>query len=150
MRNQRFIGQRKSIFMVLVLPFITCGIYSFVWLYQTTRELNEYTGDYRVSPGLAVVLTIITGGLYQIYWWYRMNEQLMQAQADTGYSVITDNKLLFILLAIFGLGIINVAILQSDLNLLWERAMYVEEEPKEVVYQTESHMSDEDDEWTDY
>lgn len=105
-------------------------------MYQTTRDLNEYTNDYRLSPGTVILLTIITCGIYGIYWWYRINDLFIKAQQKVGYKVYNDNKVLFIVLSLFGLNIVNMAILQSDLNLLW-RTDTTEPETK-------------DDDWTDY
>ncbi|MGX7195307.1 DUF4234 domain-containing protein [Enterococcus olivae] len=149
MENRRFYGPHRSIFMVLFLAFITCGIYSFFWMYQVTKELNEYTGDHRTNPSLVIVFVFLTFGLYMFYWWYRINQLMMEAQFKTGYNVISDNKLLFLLFTVFGVSFINMAILQSDLNTLWERAslMEVVEEPMEETYQSQETV---DDEWTDY
>ncbi|MGX7132478.1 DUF4234 domain-containing protein [Enterococcus songbeiensis] len=129
-------NKQRSILSVIVLSIITCGIYFFVWMYQTTRDLNEYTNDYRLSPGTVILLTIITCGIYGIYWWYRINDLFIKAQQKVGYKVYNDNKVLFIVLSLFGLNIVNMAILQSDLNLLW-RTDTTEPETK-------------DDDWTDY
>ncbi|KAF1300173.1 DUF4234 domain-containing protein [Enterococcus sp. JM9B] len=129
-------NKQRSILSVIVLSIITCGIYFFVWMYQTTRNLNEYTNDYRLSPGTVILLTIITCGIYGIYWWYRINDLFIKAQQKVGYKVYNDNKVLFIVLSLFGLNIVNMAILQSDLNLLW-RTDTTEPETK-------------DDDWTDY
>lgn len=145
MQNNRLLGRERSVLLVLVLTFITCGIYFFVWMYQITKELTEYTEDYRLNPALALVFTFLTCGFYTLYWWYRINDLMMTAQHETGYQVIADNKWLFILFTIFGISFINVAILQSDLNRLWERAALAEEpEIAEAPFKTD------DDEWTDY
>lgn len=69
---------------------------------------------------------------------------MMEAQQQTGYKVVSDNKVLFILFTLFGISFINMVILQSDLNTLWQRAANLEGE----VIVTREHSSD--DEWTDY
>ena len=127
---QNYQSKKKSILMVILLTIITCGIYSLFWLYQTTQDLTEYSEDYRLTPGMSVLLTIITCGLYQIYWWYRIAGI---------FPRINDNKVLFVVLAIFGLDIINMAILQSDMNQVWESADFA----------SQSVTQDTDD-WTDY
>ncbi|WP_207940246.1 hypothetical protein DOK78_002278 [Enterococcus sp. DIV2402] len=145
MQNRRLLGRERSVLLVVVLTLITCGIYFFVWMYQVTKELTEYTEDYRLSPGLAVVFTLLTCGFYTLYWWYRINNLMMTAQHETGYQVMADNKWLFLLCSVVGFSIINMAIIQSDLNLLWERAEVAEEPPIE-----ETPFQSSDDEWTDY
>jgi len=145
MQNRRLLGRERSVLLVVVLTLITCGIYFFVWMYQVTKELTEYTEDYRLNPGLAVVFTLLTCGFYTLYWWYRINDLIMTAQHETGYQVMSDNKWLFLLCSVVGFSIINMAIVQSDLNLLWERASVAEEPSIE-----ETPFQSSDDEWTDY
>lgn len=74
MENTKNYGVTRSIWMVLLLSLITFGIYSFYWIYQVTKELNNYTGDQRINPTLVVILSIITCGLYMFYWWYQIND----------------------------------------------------------------------------
>lgn len=109
----------KSVPVTILLCLVTCGIYPLYWMYDTTRQLNEYTDDFSISPAAVVVLTLITCGLYQFYWWYKIGVMYVEAQQISNFNYITDNKLLYIVFAIFGLVIVSVAILQSDLNNLW-------------------------------
>ncbi|WP_396199317.1 DUF4234 domain-containing protein [Enterococcus sp.] len=125
--------------MVILLTIVTCGIYYFYWFYQTTKELTEYSEDYRLSPGLSIALTIVTCGFYQIYWWYRIADIFISAQQKAKYPRLNDNKILFVVLTLFGLDIINMAILQSDMNQLWEKAD-----------QTIPNQAADFDDWTDY
>jgi hypothetical protein len=134
-----YVRQQRSILMVILLTIVTCGIYYFYWFYQTTKELTEYSEDYRLSPGLSIVLTIVTCGFYQIYWWYRIADIFISAQQKAKYPRLNDNKILFVVLTLFGLDIINMAILQSDMNQLWEKAD-----------QTIPNQAADFDDWTDY
>lgn len=134
-----YVRQQRSVLMVILLTIITCGIYYFFWFYQTTKELTAYSEDYRLSPGLSIVLTIVTCGLYQIYWWYRIADIFIGAQQKAQYPRYNDNKILFVVLTLFGLDIINMAILQSDMNQLWEQAERI----------VPNQVADFDD-WTDY
>lgn len=64
------------------------------------------------SGGMVVVLTIITCGFYGIYWNYKMGRFLDQAKGQpNGYS-----GLVYMVLSIFGLDIISLALMQSELN----------------------------------
>nr|WP_312540779.1 DUF4234 domain-containing protein [Enterococcus sp.] len=134
-----YVRQQRSILMVILLTIVTCGIYYFYWFYQTTKELTEYSEDYRLSPGLSIALTIVTCGFYQIYWWYRIADIFISAQQKAKYPRLNDNKILFVVLTLFGLDIINMAILQSDMNQLWEKAD-----------QTIPNQAADFDDWTDY
>lgn len=46
--NYNYGVRKKSVVSVILLTFITCGIYTFFWMYQTTKELAEYSGDNRL------------------------------------------------------------------------------------------------------
>ncbi len=135
------IGKHRSLFLVILLGGLTLGIYPFYWMYQTTKELTEHTQSYLLSPGWSIFFTIITFGLYSLYWWYKMNELLMEAQYEAGYSYIKDNKFLLLLLAFFGLAWVNRALLQSELNQLWQ----VNKEKRQ-----DKTKFEEDDQWTDF
>mgnify|MGYP002350032495 CR=1 FL=1 len=112
-RNTRSIGS------IILLSIITCGIYYWVWVYSVTRDLAEYNEDYSVSPGMAVLLGLITCGIYHLYWWYKIGEMFVIAQEKAGKRYVIDNKILFLILSLFGMGIVSACILQSDLNRFW-------------------------------
>lgn len=141
--------QQRSVLSVILLTLITCGIYEFYWIYKTTEDLGDYTGDHRFNPGMAVLFTIITCGLYSFYWWYQMAQLETRAQQMNGRVVVGDNKILYLVLAIFSLSIVNMAILQSDLN-----AIYASDDqlppttPNNFTSSTTTNSDDEN--WTEF
>ena len=66
------------------------------------------------------------------------------AQQKNGNVVVGDNKILYLVLAIFGLSIVNMAILQSDLNQIY---LTDDQTPTTPNNFSSNHT---DDEWTDY
>src|SRR5262245_29948306 len=60
------ITERSSV-TVLLLSLVTCGVYYFIWKYQTTVELKEASGDASLNPGLDIVLSIVLCGIWAIY-----------------------------------------------------------------------------------
>jgi hypothetical protein len=48
------LGQPRGILFVLVIAFITLGIYTLYWAYKTQEELKQHTGD-----GLGGVLGLV-------------------------------------------------------------------------------------------
>ena len=74
------------------------------------------------------------------YWWYRINDLVMAAQAQALRPYRSDNRLLFIVLRIFGLSVINMAILQADLNDVYEH----------LNIEVSGLNTTGDDEWSDY
>ncbi len=102
-------------------------------------RLTEYSEDYRLTPRHVCAADDQCMRVYQIYWWYRIADIFITAQEKTKFPRINDNKVLFVVLAIFGLDIINMAILQSDMNQVWESA---DSASQSVTQDT--------DDWTDY
>ena len=105
----------KNIAVMLILTIITCGIYSLVWIYQITEDVNRLNEDNNMSGGLTILLTIITCGIYLIYWGYDMGRKLYNSGQKYNIN-ISDNSILYLLLPIFKLNIINLVLIQSDLN----------------------------------
>lgn len=105
----------RNIVVCILLSLITCGIYSIYWFIVMTDESNMVSDDQTASGGTAFLFTIITCGIYFYYWNYKMGQKLHQAGQKYN-KPIGDNSIVYLLLSIFGLGIINYCIIQSDLN----------------------------------
>lgn len=110
--------QKRDIAMAIVLSIITCGIYGIYWFVTITDDVKTaaHDNDFQ-SGGTAVLLTIITCGIYGIYWAYKMGELVKKAQEENDMPV-KDNAILYLILEIFGLGIVNFALIQNELNTI--------------------------------
>ena len=108
---------KRDIAVNIILTIITCGIYGLYWFVMLTDESNSIASESEksASGGLAIIYTIITCGIYAIYWNYKMGKKLYSAGKIYSKD-ISDNSVLYIVLAIFGLGIVNYCLMQSDLN----------------------------------
>ncbi len=105
----------RSIPMAIILSIITCGIYGLYWLYCLAEDTNRVSGDPNAaSGGMVILFSIITCGIYSIYWAYKSGETI--DNYNRGKGVSTSNNVLYLLLTIFGFGIITYALLQSELN----------------------------------
>ena len=109
--------KERNIALCILLSFITCGIYGIVWFIQITDDAASASGDEKMSGGMAFLFTLITCGIYSYYWAYKMGKLVAQAQEDKGTRV-SDNSILYLILQLFGLGIVNYCLIQSDLNQL--------------------------------
>lgn len=112
--------QERNIALYIVLSIVTCGIFGLVWFVQLTDDTNTVTppspnGKPYTSGVLALILTIVTCGIYGYYWAYKQGERLDQAKASRGMPT-NNQSLIYLLLEIFGLGIIAWALMQSQLN----------------------------------
>ncbi len=109
--------QKREIVLCIIFSIITCGIYGIYWFICLTNDANSVSNEKTADGVLAFVYTLITCGIYSYYWAYKMGKKMYEAGKSNGIE-ISDNSVLYILLSIFGLGIVNYCIIQSDLNKL--------------------------------
>ncbi len=112
--------QQKNIALYIVLSIVTCGIFALVWFVKITDDTNMLTppspnGKAYTSGGIALLLTIVTCGIYGYYWAYKQGEKLDQAKASRGLPT-NNQSVIYLILQIFGLGIVGYALMQSQLN----------------------------------
>lgn len=112
--------QKRNIVTSILLSIVTCGIYGIVWFIDLTNDANEASGEQNpTSGGMAFLYTLLTCGIYSFYWAYKMGERMQTAGQRCGKQ-IENNGALYLILSIFGLGIVNYCLIQSDLNKLSE------------------------------
>lgn len=107
--------QKRNIGLGILYSILTCGIYSMYWLVKITDEANALSGEEKVSGGMALLLTLVTCGIYGYFWSYQIGGTMYKAQLKAGRNG-TDNSVLYLILSIFGLGLVTYAIVQSDIN----------------------------------
>ena len=103
----------RSIPLSIVLTIITCGIYELYWIVKVNDEVNQLAGDTQATTGGMVLLfTIITCGIYGLYWYYKMGEKVDYLNNIRGGNA----GVLYLILGIFGLGIVNMCLIQDTIN----------------------------------
>lgn len=107
--------QERNIGVAIILSFITCGIYGLYWIYSLTNEIGHLSGDASFTGGKVLIFGILTCGIYYFFWYYQLGRQIAQAQTNKGLPP-KDDGLMYLILGIFGLGIISMAIAQSNVN----------------------------------
>ncbi|CAH1201788.1 hypothetical protein PAECIP111893_01726 [Paenibacillus plantiphilus] len=108
---------QRNIVLAIVLTFITCGIYGIFWFISMTDDVGKLNGDYTFTGVKNFLLILVTCGIWGFIWAYQVGKQLAEAQRKRGLTV-TDNSTLYVVLTIFGLGIVTYALVQSDVNRL--------------------------------
>src|SRR5690348_3347878 len=93
---------KRSVVMVIILTFITFGIYSLVWFVKTKNEMVRSGADIPTAWLLIVPIA-------NIYWQWKWAGGVEHVTRGKMSQVIA-----FILM--FVLGIIGMAIIQSSLN----------------------------------
>ena len=78
----------------------------------TAEELNYNAQTKTAGGGTALVYTIITFGIYGFYWFYMQGKKVDEINGNTNGST----GMVYIILAIFGLGIIPYCLMQSEIN----------------------------------
>ena len=105
----------RNIALCLIYTIITCGIYGVYWFICITDEVNAVSKEDGTSGGMSFLFTILTCGIYGFYWAYRVGQKL-GAAGKLYNKAINDNAILYLILHIFGLGLINYCLMQQDLN----------------------------------
>ncbi len=107
--------KKRDIVTNIILTIVTCGIYGIIWFISITDDARIVSGDDRLSGGKCFLFTLITCGIYGYYWAYLMGKALVQAKSKCNLPA-DDNSILYIILQLFGLGIVNYCLIQNDLN----------------------------------
>ena len=108
---------RRSIPVCIILSIITCGIYALYWLYCVVTDLNAASGETGdTSGGGVVLLGIVTCGIYTIYWYYKAAGKVNRIREMNGMPQDSSLSILYLILALFGFGIVSMALIQDELN----------------------------------
>ena len=113
--EEGFIMQR-SIVVCILLSIVTCGIYGIYWMIKLNDELNATAGKVNATSGGAVFLfTLITCGIYGFFWYYKMGENVDAIKTSKGLAS-SNTGIIYLVLGLFGLGIVNYCLMQDTLN----------------------------------
>jgi hypothetical protein len=104
---------KRSIATAIILSILTCGIYTIFWMVGLNNDVQRTNGE---NPdGVTVILlSIITCGIYGLIWNYRMGTKIEQAGGR-------NEGLVYLLLSVFGLGLVSLALMQVAYNDLLDR-----------------------------
>lgn len=110
--------QQRNIGVSIFLSIITCGIYAIYWFIVLSDDTNNLSGHNTdgTSGGVAFLLTIVTCGIYGIYWAYKQGEKINEAKVQRGMAADSSSSILYLVLQIFGFGIVAYALMQNEIN----------------------------------
>ncbi len=114
--NYRANIKKRDVAVAIILSLVTCGIYGLVWFFNLVTDLNTAaeTPDDQ-TPGIILLLTIVTCGIYSWFWLYKAGEKVDKIKTMNGETP-SNSSVIYLILAIFGLSIVDYAIIQSELN----------------------------------
>lgn len=114
-----FRGEVRSPGMVILLSIITCGIYSLIWIYSVSKEMNNVLGYEATKPQYTFYGLLC--GIFTLILWSQVDDALVEIDRRRG--IISSKKFLtWLLLTIFlGVGgFVMMYDVQSRLNALYE------------------------------
>jgi hypothetical protein len=113
---------KRSPLIVLLLSFITIGIYGLYWYYKVNEEILRYTGDQTISP-VRSLLAVIPGALLIVppfIAYYNTANHVMQMQQQRGLPSQISPALVVVLGLVIWIGM--AAYMQEHLNRVWDSA----------------------------
>ena len=108
----------KNIVLCVVLCFVTCGIYSFFWMYGIIRD-SKVENREESGAGLELFLNLFIP-FYNLYWAYKNGKRLNDAAEKKGIR-IEDKTVVYLLCNFFGFQIVTLILMQIDLNKLGDK-----------------------------
>ncbi len=116
----------RDIVTYVLLSIVTCGIYSYYYIYEMSRDVNVMCADDgEETPGLAafILLSIVTCGIYSYYWIYKIGNRVQQNGPRYGVTIADGGSdvLLWLVLGAFTCGIcayIGMHLLIKSINTL--------------------------------
>ena len=108
--------KKRDVVVSIILSVVTCGIYGIIWFISLNDDAKQLAEDHDApSGGIAFLLGLVTCGIYMIYWNYKMGKRVYEIQLKNNVPA-TDNSVLYLVLALFGLSIVNYVLIQNELN----------------------------------
>ncbi len=107
---------KKSVATVIILTFVTCGIYGLFWYWNAIKELHSAGGESlgNLDPVVQFILLFVyVGG---VFFAINANNNLNAVKRMRGIPE-TDNQVLYIILSLI-CPIILVALVQDEMNKL--------------------------------
>ena len=98
------LSDNRSLLTYILLSIITCGIYSWYFIYKMAHDTNiACAGDDENTSGLVmyILLSIITCGIYSLYWQYKIGNRLAANASKYGLT-FQENGTTILMWDIFG------------------------------------------------
>ena len=109
--------KERNIVTCILLSIVTCGIYGLYWFITLTDDASRANDDPSFTVVKAFLLTLVTCGIYNIYWNYKIGKEMFEANQKRGIQT-SDNSILYLVLGLFGFGIVTYCLVQNELNVI--------------------------------
>lgn len=109
--------KERNIVLCIVLSIVTCGIYGLYWEICLVNDLNTAADTPNDTSGvMVVILSIVTCSIYLFYWMYKAGEKVQKAQQARNLPADSNSGVIYLVLTLFGLGIVSYCLIQNELN----------------------------------
>ena len=98
------VKEDRSLVMYILVSIVTCGIYSYYFLYSIAQDANVVCADDgKKTSGLAafILLSIVTCGIYAWIWYYNLGNRLSENAPKYGLN-FSENGTTVLMWMIFG------------------------------------------------
>lgn len=102
----------RGIVGAIILTIITCGLYSIYWMIKMNDEMLELAREKGQSGVVVFLFSLLTCGIYSYFWYYKMGTCVDKIKGSSNGM----NGVVYIILALFGLSIVNMVLIQSAIN----------------------------------
>lgn len=102
--------EKRSIAKCVVLTFVTCGIYGIYWAYKTGTEAVKVkdVADEGMLEGLLCIFLPFVG-------FFLAEKKFADGCNNIGFPH-EDKSIIYLILGLFGLYIVDLCVMQSELN----------------------------------
>lgn len=107
--------------LYVVLSLLSCGLFAPIWMYLIGRDLRRALVSEELRPGLDLLLAIVTCGVWWFYLLYRYPALIVDLKRRLGLGG-GDLPAMSLILGILSLGLVSLALMQSELNRIWRIA----------------------------
>lgn len=122
------IEQDRNYLKIVLLSFVTCGIYWLYYIYEVARDTNQLCqgdGEETSGVGMYILLSIVTCGIYAYYWYYKLGDRLHNnaPRYNLSFSETGSTILLYMLINLLSGGVGTIIagyFITRNLNMMSE------------------------------
>lgn len=99
------VDNNRSLPKYILLTLVTCGIYSWIFLYRLIKDINIICdGDGNETPDLLklILLSIVTCGIYSWIFYYKLGNRIYENAGRYGLS-FSENGTTILMWQLFGM-----------------------------------------------
>ena len=109
-------GEVRNPVQVLILIYVTCGIYGLMYFFAVCDDINKGLGREEFNAVKEIVLTIVTCGMWGLWFQWRLCNAVVELQKAWGVEPEMEATILFVLHFVY----VGPLFMQKSLNNAWE------------------------------